>query len=27
MIVDPLTKPIPRDAFKAYMLSLGIHKV
>jgi len=27
MIADPLTKPIPRDAFKAHTLSLGVHRV
>ena len=27
MIADPLTKPIPRDTFKSYMLSLGLRRV
>jgi len=27
MITNPLTKPIPRDAFKYYMLSLGLCKI
>jgi len=27
MIADPLTKRIPRDAFKSHMLSLGLHRV
>jgi len=27
MITDPLTKSIPRDAFKAHSLSLGLHRV
>ena len=27
MIVDTLTKPIPRDAFKAHSLSLGFRRV
>ena len=27
MITNPLTKPIPRDAFKSHMLSLGLHRV
>ena len=26
MIVDLLTKPIPRDAFKAHVMSLGLHR-
>jgi len=26
IIVDPLTKPIPRDAFKSHMLSLGLRQ-
>ena len=26
MIVDPLTKPIPRDAFKDCVMSLGLHR-
>jgi len=27
MIVDPLTKPIHRDAFKAHVLSLGLRRL
>jgi len=27
MIADPLTKPIPKYAFKAHVMSLGIHKI
>jgi len=27
MIANPLTKPIPRDAFKAHLLSLGLCRV
>ena len=27
MIVDPLTKLIPKDAFKAYALNLRLHRV
>ena len=27
MIADPLTKPIPRDAFKAHVLNLGVRRV
>jgi len=27
MIADPLIKPIPRDAFKAHSLSLGLRRV
>ena len=27
MLIAPLNKPIPRDAFNAYMLSLKLHKV
>jgi len=26
MIADPLTKPIPRGAFKAHMMSLGLRR-
>ena len=26
-IIDLLTKPIPRDAFKSHMLSLGLRRV
>jgi len=26
MIADPLTKPIPRDAFKAHVMSLSLHR-
>lgn len=27
MLVDPLTKPIPRDVFQAHMRSLGLYRV
>lgn len=27
MIADPLTKPIPRDVFKAHAMSLGLQRV
>ena len=27
MLVDPFTKPIPRDAFKAHVKSLGLHRL
>ena len=27
MIADHLTKPIPRDAFKAHVMSLGLHRI
>jgi len=27
MLADPLTKPIPRDAFKARAMSLGLHRL
>jgi len=27
MIADPFTKPIPRDAFKAHVMSLGLHRL
>ena len=27
MMGDPLTKPIPRDAFKAHVMSLGLHRI
>jgi len=26
-IVDPLTKPIPKDTCKAHMMSLGLHTI
>ena len=26
MVIDPLTKLIPRDAFKAYVRELGLHR-
>ena len=26
MVADPLTKPILRDAFKAHVMSLGLHR-
>jgi len=27
MIADPLTKPIPKGAFKAHVMSLGLHRI
>jgi len=27
MVVDPWTKLMPSDAFKVYILTIGIHKI